>query len=910
MILTFIIIGLVGGAVYGLAGVGLVLTYKTSGVFNFAHGSLAAVSAYVFYSLHVQLGWAWPLAAFVAIFVVGPPLAFLLERLAKVLAGKGITLMVASTVGMLLTIVAVIVLVYGVTETRVVPGFLGEGTFTLAGARVSVSQVVTFAIAVVLTAALYVFFRYSRTGASMRAVVDDPGLLELSGTSSTRIRRYAWLIGVLLVCTSGVLFSTLLPLDSTQLTLLVVQAFGAAAIGAFRNLPMTFFGGLLIGVLASLATNYVTSGPLLGLPASLPFVVLFLVLLIFPKRYLAERSVITPLSRPTWVTPAPVQVVGGATIFVVLLVVPSFAGIHLADWTIALANIIMFLSLGLLVRTAGVVSLCHVTFLAIGATTFGHLTSDVGLPWLAALALTGLAAVPIGALLAIPAIRLTPLYLALATFGFGIFVQYMFYQQEFMFGPTGAGVTVPRPQQLGLDSDTGYYYLLLAFVVLSVLGVTWLNRSRLGRLLRGLADSPTAVATSGATAPVSWVLVFCISAAMAAVAGALSAGALQTVSITGYPPLQSLSYFVLVVIMFGGDRWAPVFAGILFTIPPSYFPGFDTSYWLQILFGVGAIAYATMPESKLGFPPGVQRLLDGAFRRGATIEKPDREERTVDTGPDFERVGEARLEVVDLTLRFGGLVAVNELSLEAPTGRVTGLIGPNGAGKTTTFNACSGLIAPSNGTVRLDDRDIGSIGTSGRARLGVGRTFQQMQLFDSLTVTENVALGAEAPSAASNPIRHVIGRRGDRRRVASATQGALRLCGISDLANVPAGSLSTGQRRLVELARCLAGPHRILLLDEPSSGLDRAETAQFGEILQRAVRDRGVGILLVEHDMELVMSICDQIYVLDFGQLIFDGTPEQVIASPVVQAAYLGTVADGDAVDPESIAAVSEGALR
>lgn len=149
-------------------------------------------------------------------------------------------------------------------------------------------------------------------------------------------------------------------------------------------------------------------------------------------------------------------------------------------------------------------------------------------------------------------------------------------------------------------------------------------------------------------------------------------------------------------------------------------------------------------------------------------------------------------------------------------------------------------------------------------------------------------IGAEAELAGSNPIRHVLERRGDRRRLATATNEALELCGIADLAGLPAGSLSTGQRRLVELARCLAGPYRILLLDEPSSGLDRTETALFGAILQRVVQERRIGILLVEHDMSLVMTVCEYIYVLDFGKLIFEGLPEQVLRSRIVQAAYLG----------------------
>jgi ABC-type branched-subunit amino acid transport system ATPase component len=188
----------------------------------------------------------------------------------------------------------------------------------------------------------------------------------------------------------------------------------------------------------------------------------------------------------------------------------------------------------------------------------------------------------------------------------------------------------------------------------------------------------------------------------------------------------------------------------------------------------------------------------------------------------------------------------------------------------------------------LDRRDITALSASSRARLGLGRTFQQIELFDSLTVVENVALGREASLAGANPLTQVVSRPSEARAVRRSALGALELCGIDHLADMTAGSLSTGQQRLVELARCLAGPFRLLLLDEPSSGLDPSETHHFGEILQRVVDERGVGILLVEHDMALVMEVCAHIYVLDFGVPIFDGSPPDVTSSPAVQAAYLG----------------------
>jgi ABC-type branched-subunit amino acid transport system ATPase component len=246
------------------------------------------------------------------------------------------------------------------------------------------------------------------------------------------------------------------------------------------------------------------------------------------------------------------------------------------------------------------------------------------------------------------------------------------------------------------------------------------------------------------------------------------------------------------------------------------------------------------------------------------------------------------LAVHDLTVRYGGAVAVDDLTLAAPLGAITGLIGPNGAGKTTTFNACSGLVTPSSGHVDLLGRDVTRLNPAARARLGLGRTFQRIELCSSLSVLDNVSVAAEARRAGANPIRQVLEAGAQRRKVLVAADEALHRCGIEDLASSAVGDLSTGQRRLVELARVIAGGYRFLLLDEPSSGLDHSETAAFGAIL-RGLAGSGIGILLVEHDMSLVMSICEHLYVLDFGRLIFTGTASEVQASDVVRSAYLGS---------------------
>ena len=247
------------------------------------------------------------------------------------------------------------------------------------------------------------------------------------------------------------------------------------------------------------------------------------------------------------------------------------------------------------------------------------------------------------------------------------------------------------------------------------------------------------------------------------------------------------------------------------------------------------------------------------------------------------------LSVDDLSVRFGGLVAVDHISLHARPGGITGLIGPNGAGKTTTFNACTGFVKAATGTLRLGLDSLAHHGPAARAKMGLGRTFQRMELWNNMTVRENVALGPECYYSGLRPWGQIVGARWQRAEIRERSTYAVELCGIEALGDRPVGDLSTGQRRLVELARAAATPFRFLLLDEPSSGLDGHESERFGEILTQLVADTGLGILLVEHDMALVSAACGYVYVLDFGRLIFEGTMTEVMSSELVRDAYLGT---------------------
>ncbi len=756
---------------------------------------------------------------------------------------------------------------------------------------------------------LFLFFRYSRLGVAMRGVVDNPELVNITGTNPTGVRRWSWVIGTVFAAMSGVLLGPVLGLNALLLILLVVQAYGAAAIGYFSNLPLTYVGGLLIGIAAALSTKYVGDVQWLGgLPASLPFIVLFIALLVTPRVKLTlRRPPPPPPPRVAYTAPARVSIPGAVLVVVLLAFVPDLVGLKLAAWTLGVMYVVLFLSLGLLVRTSGQVSLCQLAFAAVGAATYGNLVSDHGVPWLFALLLAGIITIPVGLIIAIPAIRLSGVFLALATLGFGIMLEHMFYTQDVLFGPLADGIKSPRPSFATSDRD--YYYLVLAVAVVCAIAVVAIVRGRLGRLLRALSDSPLALDTQGATTNVTRVLVFAISAFFAGIFGALYAGFFGSISGTSFPSFTSLTIIAVVVLAAGGAPWYALVAAAFFQIIPTYLGdalGIDNiQAYVQIFFGFAVVFVGVLARKPPQVPLGLQRFLDRLGGRRPAEQAAEAETgipvpaavraplvpATVDGGVGDGMAASDRtgLEIVGVTVRFGGLVAVDKLSLVAPTGRITGLIGPNGAGKTTTFNACSGINRPNEGRIFLHGSNVTRLGPAARARRGLGRTFQRSELWNSLSVDENVALGLEASMAGGGLVSQVVSRPGQRKRIRDAVDHALELTGIEHLRDRQVALLTTGERRLVELARSLAGPFDVILLDEPSSGLDATETEQFGRVLTHVVAERGTGFLLVEHDMSLVMEVCEHIYVMDFGELIDEGTPAEVRASAIVQAAYLGT---------------------
>jgi branched-subunit amino acid ABC-type transport system permease component len=585
-VLPFLVVGLSTGSLYGLAGLGLVLTYKTSGVFNFGHGGVAATAAYVFYALRQEAGLPWPLAIAVCLLVVAPLLGLLLEVLARTLIGVGPEFQIVATIGLLIALQGSATAIYG-SAALSFQSILPTSALELGGVRVGLDQLLVMVGTVAVAVALYAFFQWSQTGLAMRALVDRSDLLSLTGTSARRTRRLAWIIGTVFAAASGILLAPMVGLDAVLLSFLVLQAFGAAAIGGFSSLPLTYAGGLAVGVIAALSTKYVADVPALaGFPPSVPFFVLFAVLVLAHKRLPVETGRHRVASRPLRSGPRRTTLLTGAGLTVGLIVLPQIVGTRLPLYTSGLIFVIVFVSLGLLVRTSGQTSLGHAAFAAVGASTFSHLSTGAGLAWPAAVIGAAAVTAVVGGLMAVPAIRLSKLYLALATFGFGVLLERMVFSTAIMFGARGARLA-PRPALA--ESDRAFYYVVLAGVAVTVAVATAVRRTRLGRLLAGMADSPLALASLGLNVWRLRLLVFTISAALAGVAGALSAALAGSVNGVPFNSVQSLVWLSVLAIAGPWPTASPFVAAVLVAVIPGYL-GQAVAEWQPVAFGAAAVA--------------------------------------------------------------------------------------------------------------------------------------------------------------------------------------------------------------------------------------------------------------------------------------------------------------------------------
>jgi branched-subunit amino acid ABC-type transport system permease component len=608
--LTFLPSGISAGSIYTLIALGLVLTYKTSGVFNFSHGAIAATSAYMFYEFWVKQGWSWQMAFLASVLIVGVGGGLLMERLAALLSSAPTVMVVVATVGVLVFLQSLMTAIYGPANIFLQPYLSRKPLFNLGVFGVTREDLTIVLFSLGSAAALYFFFERTRLGKATTAVVDDPNLLSLQKTNPSAVRRLSWVVGSCFAAISGVFLAPSLGVSVNTLILLVIAAYGAAAVGRFESLPLTVAGAMGIGIMVSYLPSQVTklSSSVLvqNLPSNSPFMVLFVVFLVVPARYLTERGVRNARRLKPIRTYSPTVTRAG---FGVLLVVLAFIPMltpetDVSQYASTLGYFIVFASLGMLVWMSGQISLCQMSFAAIGAATAGHMLEH-HVPFLLALVIAGLVAIPAGALVSIPAIRLAGIYVAIATFGFAIVMQQIGYLTPIMFGQDQR-IEVPRPHILGMDATTGrgYYYLCLFVAVFAAVVVLVVRGSRLGSLLRAMSDSPVALDAHGANTNVMRIVVFCIASFMAGVGGVMIAGVPGNASgaLTG-PFNITISLVMVAVLGFAGRRpiSSPLIAAVLFQLIKIY-PPFNTQGFIKyqgVLFGLAAVTVAIWPALEM-----------------------------------------------------------------------------------------------------------------------------------------------------------------------------------------------------------------------------------------------------------------------------------------------------------------------
>jgi len=577
-------------------------------------------------------------------------------------------------------------------------------------------------------------------------------------------------------------------------------------------------------------------------------------------------------------------------VFVVLLALMPV--LPVPEFWITQANYIglytlVVIGLVLLTGIAGLTSFGQAAFVGLGAYTAAYLTLTHGVsPWFTVwigLVVTGLAALALGWL----TLRMSGHYLPLATIAWGLSLYYLLGNIDAL-GKYDGLLGIPALRFFGTELNTGrsFYYLLWAIVVLAAIAVTHLLDSRTGRALRAVKGGTTMAEAMGVNTFQTKVTAFVLAALLASVSGWLFAHFQRTVNPSPFGLKMGIEYLFMAVIGGVGHVWgALVGAGLvkimedqLQVLLPKLLGG--SGNYEIIVFGI--LLVLVLQYARDGVWAFIEARLPRVQRKNDWAEASALPERA---RPPH---GEVVLDVNAARKEFGGLVAVNDVSFQVRAGEILGLIGPNGAGKSTTFNLVTGVLPATRGTVTLRGERIDSLPSREIARRGVSRTFQHVKMIAGMTVLENVALGAHLRG--SRGVASAMFRldRAEERQLLKEAEKQLRRIGMEASMHELAGNLALGPQRLMEIARALCADPTLLLLDEPAAGLRLKEKQGLANVL-RQLRDEGLSILLVEHDMDLVMGLVDRVVVMEFGTKLIEGTPEVVQASPAVRAAYLGT---------------------
>lgn len=595
---SYVVLGLVTGCVYALISTGLVVTYTTTGIFNFAHGAIAMVAAFTFWQL--WQGWHLNvvLSVFLVLVVIAPLFGLIVERvLMRPLEGAAVDVTLVVTLGLLLFLVGLANLAWSPLVARALPEFFHGNGFQVTGLLISYEQVVAAASLVAVAIGLRLLLTRTRAGIAMRAVVDNADLLAMAGGRPIRVKQLSWAISCSLAAFAGILLAAINQLNVLDLTLLVVDGYAAAIIGRLRSLPMAIVGAIGIAVGQSVLFGYLPeSGFTSRIQDIIPIVVLFVVLIVLPQDRLRTAS-FTGVIPPRVASLRTSLSVGVAVIAIAVIASGLLSGNNLRIGAQGFALALVLLSVVLLTGYGGMASLCQMTFVGLGAYAMGNVAN--GGSWLGVLAAIGLSAA-VGALVALPTLRLRGLYLALATFAFAAIMDSAFFNESL---GTGGSLHIGRVRIPGVptQSDRAFFVLSCVVFVLCAVGVLAVRRGPFGRKLVAANDSPAACATLGANINSTKLIAFTISAGMAGLAGVLYGGSPGAVNSADFASLVSLT--VLLLARVGGINTATgalLGASTLtaFDVAAPHFPRLGELQYL--LTGLAAISVGRDPNGISG----------------------------------------------------------------------------------------------------------------------------------------------------------------------------------------------------------------------------------------------------------------------------------------------------------------------
>jgi ABC-type branched-subunit amino acid transport system ATPase component/ABC-type branched-subunit amino acid transport system permease subunit len=896
---VFLLLGLANGAVFAALALALVVTYRSSGVLNFATGAIALLSAYVYAFLRqgefvllvpglpraLELGRPMPFVAAVALTLLldgALGLVLYASTFRPLRAASPVAKAVAS-LGVMVVVTGVIIQRLGSAPVAVDPIF-PTNVWTLGSIRVSSDRVWFAAAVVAITIAVIAVYRYTRFGLHTRAAAESEKGAYVSHISPDRIAAANWVVSAIIAGLAGILIAPVTPLVPFSYTLFIVPALAAAIVGGFENVGVAVAAGLAIGMLQSEMTYVRTQHtwlPSSGLAELVPLALILLVLVVrakpLPSRGEIVRTALARVPRPERLTRS---TVGGLALGIGAILV-----LH-GPWRTALVTSFIFaiiaLSMVVITGLAGQVSLAQLTLAGVAAFLLAPVASDWGVPFPLAPIVAALGATVIGVVVGLPALRIRGLPVAIVTLSLAVALQAVWFQNIDLVGSSGKSIDSPSLFGIDVGPGTGSAYprpqfciMVLVVLALTALAVALLRRSRLGGSMLAVRANERSAAASGINVVATKLLAFAIAAFIAGIGGSIYGYRLGTVTWDSFDVLLGLGLFATVYVagmtsVSGGVLGGMIAAGGLVYYAGSQWLSLDIA-WYQLLTGVALVV--TVIRNPEGVVGTVHRAIERRRSRRASpaATPPLRSEPTVaPVTPTLCPNADVVLAVRDLDVSYGGVVAVDGAGFDVPRGAIVGLIGPNGAGKTTMIDAISGFCRYT-GTVRLDGSLLDGLSPHRRVRRGLARTFQGIELWNELTVEENVLVGHSASKRSPDEI--------------AALFSLLRLDGLRHL---PAGDLSQGRRQLVSIARALVARPEVVLLDEPAAGLDSAESAWLARRLLE-IRDAGTTVLLVDHDMNLVLNLCDRIEVLDFGRIIASGTPAAIRGNADVADAYLGS---------------------